>query len=116
MRALAWLITVPLFLVLLVFTLANRHEVTLSFWPFGYEMSWPLSIFIIGFLFFGIILGNFIAWVRSWPEKIRCKSLQNDLAEANRQIARLRAEMPAKSPATYDDILFDQPTNQLTRI
>jgi uncharacterized integral membrane protein len=67
-RVLQIVIFVPIAVVLIVLSVANRHPVTISLDPFGgteasLTVSMPLFLVIFGALFVGVVVGGVAAWL-----------------------------------------------------
>src|SRR5258708_39342380 len=67
-----WLVLIPLGLILLVFAVANRHLVTLSFDPFNSSdpsvaVRLPLFVVIIAVAILGVVAGGSATWFRHRP-------------------------------------------------
>ena len=67
---------VPLALLIIIFAVANRQPVTVSFDPFGagdpaLSATLPLYILIFILVILGVIVGGLAAWLRVPPERIR---------------------------------------------
>jgi uncharacterized integral membrane protein len=90
-RALYWLTIVPLFLVVIVFSVANREDATLSLWPVLTEkVSLPVyGIALVG-LFIGFVLGGVVSWVQNGRTRRRIRELQKQAEADQREIATLR--------------------------
>lgn len=68
-KILTAIIVVPLAAVIVVFAVANRQSVTVSFDPFSsaapaYAATLPLFIVIFVVLIIGVLIGGFAAWLR----------------------------------------------------
>jgi uncharacterized integral membrane protein len=86
------LVLVPLALLIVVFAVANRQPVTVSFDPFGagdpaLSATLPLYIFIFILVILGVIVGGLAAWLRQhkWRRAARraaaeARALKADLA------------------------------------
>ncbi len=98
MRYLSWLITLPILLALINFALANRNDVTVSFWPFDAEVTLPLSVLLVGMLFLGLLLGSFVAWLASLKHRFHARRL-------SRELARLYADKATALPESLADRL-----------
>src|SRR5271156_615329 len=90
------LIVVPLGLILIVFAVANRHFVTVSFDPFNatdpsLAVSIPLFALIIAVAIIGAVAGGGAPWLgqRDWGGAARRH--ESDAREARGQLAELRA-------------------------
>jgi uncharacterized integral membrane protein len=73
-----WLIVIPLGLIFVVFAIANRHFVTVSFDPFNatapsVSVSMPLFVLIIAVAILGVIAGGSATWFsqRHWRRAAR---------------------------------------------
>ena len=105
-RVLFLVILVPLAIVIVVLSVANRGPAIFSLDPFGgnaLSFSAPLFVFLFAALLLGIVVGGSAAWLRQgkWRQAARVER-----AEAMRlrgEVERLRAHPPdAGPPATRD--------------
>ncbi|MGH6673168.1 MAG: lipopolysaccharide assembly protein LapA domain-containing protein [Xanthobacteraceae bacterium] len=92
----AALILVPLAIILIVFAVANRQAVTLSFDPFSANapvasLTLPLFALIIATLIIGVIVGGVAAWFdqgrwrrhgRRWESEANALRARLDMLEA----------------------------------
>ena len=99
------LIVVPLGLLFVVFAVANRHFVTVSFDPFNtrdpsVSLTMPLFAVIIVVAILGVVAGGTATWFRQrhWRRAARQHEADAKLAEA--QLAELRAA--AMTPSRGD--------------
>src|SRR5580704_14481395 len=90
------LIVIPLALIFIVFAVANRHFVTVSFDPFNstdpaLSVSLPLFVLIIAIAVLGVIAGGLATWFgqRRWRRAAR--QHEADARTARAQLAELRA-------------------------
>jgi uncharacterized integral membrane protein len=97
-----WLIVIPLGLVFVVFAVANRHFVTVSFDPFNaaapsLSVSMPLFVLIIVMAILGVIVGGCATWFsqRRWRRAAR-----HHEAEARTVRAQLDDIRAAQAAAT----------------
>lgn len=98
MRHLSWIVTIPVTVVAVVFAVANREPVPLSFWPLPWSVDLPVYLIVLGCLLAGFLLGGFVAWVAAAPRRRRARrtterarELAQELAELRRREAELRA-------------------------
>jgi len=94
------LVILPLAILFVVFAVANRHVVTLSFDPFNSSdpslgVSLPLFVVIIAVSIFGVIAGGVATWFgqRRWRRAARVH--EADARDARAEIAGLRAQVQA---------------------
>jgi uncharacterized integral membrane protein len=98
------LIVIPLALIFVVFAVANRHFVTVSFDPFNsanpsISVSLPLFVLIIAIAVLGVIAGGLATWFgqRRWRRAARqheadARTARAQLAELRSQAASMRGE------------------------
>src|ERR1700686_3048188 len=96
------LVLIPLGLIFIVFAVANRHSVTVSFDPFNSTdpsvgFTLPLFVIIIAVAIAGVLAGGSATWFRQrhWRRAARRHE-----ADARAQLADLRAG--AATPSRYD--------------
>jgi uncharacterized integral membrane protein len=98
------LVLIPLGLVFIVFAVANRHSVTVSFDPFGSRDSAldlppvPLFVIIITALILGVLAGGSATWFRQRRWRRAARQHEADARQAQAQLADLRASaVPSRS-------------------
>jgi putative membrane protein len=101
MKRLSLVVTIPLFVVLAVFAVANRQEVELNLWPFATVTTW-LFLVALGMMVVGVLIGALWMWVPLLHWRLRGRSLERHvieleaaLAENRTIVARLREPPPA---------------------
>ena len=89
------LVVLPLAIIFIVFAVANRHLVMLSFDPFdstdaALGVSLPLFIVIIAFTMLGVLVGGIATWFgqRRWRRSARAH--ETEARNARTQLADLR--------------------------
>lgn len=93
MRRLSWIVTLPLMLVLVVFSLANRGEVSLDLWPFNESVTLPLAWLLLAALFIGLLIGGGVAWLSGAKHRRRARELRFDKTHLERETIRLKREV-----------------------
>jgi len=95
-KFLSAVILIPLGLIFIVFAVANRHFVTVSFDPFNstdppIQFSLPLFAIIIAVAILGVVAGGSATWFgqRRWRRAAR--QHEADARTARAQLAELRA-------------------------
>ena len=94
------LVLIPLGLVLIVFAVANRHLVTVSFDPFNSSdpavgMRLPLFVVIIAVAIVGVVAGGLATWFRQRHWRRAARRHEADAQQARVQLADLRASAAA---------------------
>ena len=97
------LIVIPLGLLLLVFAVANRHFVTVSFDPFmsadpSLSVTLPLFLLLILVAALGVLTGGCAAWLGQWHWRRAARRNEADARAAKGELADLRAQMAAARP------------------
>ena len=97
------LIVIPLALILMVFAVANRHFVTVSFDPFvsndpSFSVTLPLFLLLIVVAALGVVAGGCAVWFgqRRWRRAARRHDA--DARAARGELADLRAQAAAARP------------------
>jgi uncharacterized integral membrane protein len=108
------LVLIPLGVVFIVFAVANRHEVTVSFDPFSstdpaIAVSLPLFVVIIAVAMLGVMAGGMATWFRQRHWRRAARHHEADARAARMQLADLRASAP--TPARYDARRLPAPQN-----
>lgn len=112
-RIVAWLVLLPLCALVLVFALANRHTVALSFNPLvGVDATAPgfgvpLFLVIYAVLFIGISLGGLAVWFTQGPHRHEEKRLRRENEKLKADLEHARRAPARKDPAlaAADDLL-----------
>jgi len=103
------LVILPLAILFVVFAVANRHLVTVSFDPFDSSapalgVSLPLFVVIIAIAIFGVIAGSIATWFgqRRWRRAARTH--EAEARQARAQLADLRERTNAASRGSQGEI------------
>jgi uncharacterized integral membrane protein len=108
------LVLIPLGLIFVVFAVANRHLVTVSFDPFNSSnpsvgLTLPLFVVIIAVAIAGVVAGGSATWLRQRHWRRAARQYEADARQARAQLADLRPgtampqrldlqQLPAPSP------------------
>ncbi len=98
-------VLIPLGLIFIVFAVANRHLVTVSFDPFNtidpsVAVTLPLFVVIIAVAIAGVVAGGTGTWFRQRHWRRAARQHEADARAARTQLADLRAG--ASTPSRYD--------------
>jgi uncharacterized integral membrane protein len=98
--ALKAIVLVPLALVAVIFAVANRHIVTISFDPFNadnpaFALSAPLFLTIVLMVMLGVLIGGVATWLTqgSVRSTLRHMRAENDRLRRELQDARLELDL-----------------------
>jgi uncharacterized integral membrane protein len=98
------LVLIPLAVIFVVFAVANRHEVTVSFDPFNsadpaISVTLPLFVVIIAVAILGVVAGGMATWFRQRHWRRAARQHLADARAARAQLDELRSR--AMTPARY---------------
>jgi uncharacterized integral membrane protein len=98
------LIVIPLGLLFVVFAVANRHFVIVSFDPFNSRdpsvaTAMPLFALIIVVAILGVLAGGIATWFRQGYWRRAARQHEADARQARAELADLRASTAAAAPA-----------------
>jgi uncharacterized integral membrane protein len=95
-------VLIPLGLIFVVFAVANRHLVTVSFDPFNstdpsVSVRLPLFVVIIAVAVLGVVAGGTATWFRQHHWRRAARQHEAEARAARAQLAELRSQ-----PLRYD--------------
>jgi uncharacterized integral membrane protein len=98
-KLIAVLFLAPIAIILIMFAVANREIVTVSFDPFdaahpAWTLKTPLYLLIFALVGVGVLVGGIAAWLRQRKWRARARHAE---AEARDLRARLDAEQPRRN-------------------
>jgi uncharacterized integral membrane protein len=113
-KFLTGLVLIPLGLIFIVFAVANRHLVTVSFDPFNSRdpsvaVTLPLFVVIIVVAIAGVVAGGCATWFRQGHWRRAARQHEADARQARAQLAQLRAG--ATTPLRYDPQRLPAPSS-----
>lgn len=93
------LVLIPLGLIFIIFAVANRHLVTVSFDPFNstdpVAVTLPLFVVIIAVAIAGVVAGGSATWFRQRHWRRSARQHEAEARQARAQLADLRANAAA---------------------
>lgn len=92
------LILVPLGIVIVMFAVANRQAVTVSFDPFSaaqpaFSLTVPLFLLVFALVICGVIVGGIAAWLRQAKWRRAARLLEADMRRLHREIETLNERL-----------------------
>jgi uncharacterized integral membrane protein len=110
-KFLTGLVLIPLGLIFIIFAVANRHLVTVSFDPFNSRdpsiaVTLPLFIVLILVAVTGVVAGGCATWFEQRHWRRAARQYEADARQAQAQLADLRA---AATSGRYDPQRLSSP-------
>lgn len=98
------IILVPVGIVLVLLSVANRHSVTMALNPFNTDdkvlsVSAPFFVYIFAALIVGIVLGSVATWFSQRKYRKTAKSKKREAAEWRAEADRRKSEPAEVAPA-----------------
>lgn len=95
---LKWLVLVPLAILAVMFAVANRQGVTVSFDPFSgdvpaFALSGPLFVVIVLVLVTGVIIGGVASWLGQGRHRRGSRAARREVEDLKAEVARLKIEL-----------------------
>ncbi len=93
-----WLVLVPLAIIILMFAVANREIVTVSFDPFSStqpaaSVTVPLFVLVFVLVILGVIIGGVATWLRQSEYRRAARLRDSDVSALRREIETLNARL-----------------------
>lgn len=84
MRLFAWIIGLPLAVLVTVFAVANRAKIRFDLWPLPFGVDLPAYLAVLVPLGLGLTAGFLLGWTSGLRARLRAGSLQRKLAAAEK--------------------------------
>ena len=115
-KFLSTLVSVLLGLIFIVFAVANRHLVTVSFDPLNSSdpsvgLRLPLFVVIIAVAIAGVVAGGSATWFRQRRWRRAARQYEADARQARAQLAELRTS--AMTPSRYNPQRLPAPSRSV---
>ncbi len=99
-KVFAWIVLAPLAGIVLLFAVANRRWIAVSFDPFSadapaYSIELPIFLFVFVALIMGVIIGGVAVWFGKMHWRMAAH-------RAEREVARLKAEKAGADRRTQE--------------
>lgn len=100
-------ILVPLAAVIIIFAVANRQSVMVSFDPFSttspaYAVTLPLFVLIVVLIILGVLIGGTVAWVGQARWRRAARRLDADVRALHQELDVIRRRFTPENPRTPD--------------
>ena len=97
------LIVIPLAVVIIVFAVANRQSVTISFDPFSstspaYAATLPLFVIIFTVVILGVLIGGIAAWIGQAKWRRAARKRDADVRVLHQELDSIRRRFAPEPP------------------
>ncbi len=99
-KILAWLLGIPVLAGAVLFALANRSGITLSFWPASYTLTGPVYVAVFACVLAGVFLGGLAAWLAYGRKRALLRERAREIKRLEGEIEDLKRRMGEAKPAT----------------
>lgn len=115
-RIFTWIVAVPIGVVVVALSVANRKSVTLVLDPFrpedpAFAVSLPLFALVLGTLVFGILLGGVTVWWRQRSHRRAARDNRREVTRLEGERDRLAADLAGRSEAPPIGLTLPAPGN-----
>lgn len=103
-KFIAFFVLVPLAVVIVMFAVANREVITVSFDPFdsanpAVAFKMPLFILVFVLVGLGVLVGGIAAWFRQHKWRTRARRAEADVRRLRSELDAVRSSAPPPSVA-----------------
>ena len=107
-RIFNWITGLPIAIVAVIFAVANRQWIVVSFDPFSRDQPWaainmPLWVLFFCGIFVGLIAGWIFAWLAQGKWRRAAKDARLELMRGQQEHDRLKRELESRAVATSGD-------------
>src|SRR5512139_37332 len=104
-RVVSAVILVPLSAAIIIFAVANRQSVTVSFDPFStaspaYAVTLPLFVLIMMLVILGVLIGGTVAWIGQARWRRAARRLDADVRALHQELDVIRRRFAPEPPRT----------------
>lgn len=95
MKVAGWIIGLPLAVLLVVFAVANRHEIRLELWPLPFALDLPAYLAVFGAALIGLAVGAAATWLAGSRGRGRARTERRRAAALERQLEAHKGPTPS---------------------
>ncbi len=90
MRLFSWIVVVPTALAAVAFSVSNRAEVSVSFWPLPFTSEFRVFTDVLVSIVAGFVRGGLVAGISGGKRRRRARAMARRAKAAEAEAARLR--------------------------
>ncbi len=80
----------PVTIVIVIFSIANRQPVTIDLWPFDHSISPPLFLLVLAAILVGFCIGAAVMWISDGRVRNRARENYYKASHLQREVASLK--------------------------
>ena len=111
MRLLRFFFLVPITLGVIIFSISNKHSISLFFWPIASSMEISVYLLILGTLTAGFIFGFIFCWTEHLPTWVERRKVQNQNKALQQEIKELKQSPQREQNVQTQHVNFSPPAN-----
>ena len=92
-KALFWLLYLPLLVLVAAFAAANRQDVDISLDPLPFGLTVPLFLVVLASVLVGLVAGGVSSWLSGWHWRRSARRLCRSSALLETEVAALRDKL-----------------------
>ena len=113
-KFLAFAVLVPLAIIIVMFAVANRETITVSFDPFdstrpAFAFSLPLFVLIFILVGAGVVIGGIATWLRQHRWRVRARRAEADARDLREQLDAARSYQSLPPPVESPPLVIPPP-------
>jgi uncharacterized integral membrane protein len=98
MRLLTWIVMLPLAIVIIAFSVANRQTMTLDLWPLPLNADVPVFMVVLAGLLLGFLWGGLVMWLSGGKARRNARLGVQRARKAERELSILRDKAMDQDP------------------
>ncbi len=113
MRYLRWIVTIPLAVAIVVFSVNNRESMLIDPWPFGEPLFVPMYVLVFGAAAAGFLAGSTLQWLSNAPGRVRSRRKSSQIGKLEAELSRLKEATPAGTSSSGGVPATTQPVDAI---
>lgn len=93
LKIFSWVVITPMIVVVTVFSVVNRHPVTVDFWPLDVTAELRMFVVVLGVLIIGVLWGGLGAWIAGANGRRRARDAARRAEAAETQARQAKARI-----------------------
>jgi uncharacterized integral membrane protein len=91
-RIITWVVTAPIVVIVVLFAVSNRDDISLRLLPFPFDLTMPIWLWTLVELFVGFLLGAIVTWIGDRRRRRQARLLSRRVSELEQSLATARKQ------------------------